>query len=143
MIRQTLLTLATLTLFLIVAPPAAQDAAEEFNYHKYDAALKQATEEKKMVMVFFWADWCGFCSQVRQEVFRDPKIKQIFEENFVAVSVDVEHDPTNLAKKYHARTLPTLAFLKPDGEIVAFWEGATDQVTFLKILNHMTKEIKS
>ena len=59
------------------------------------------------------------------------------------MSVDIEKDPEDLAKKYRARALPTMIFLKPDSEVVGFLPGAVDQETFLKILKYVVDNYKS
>ena len=128
---------AALLLWLGSAVPAA---AAEFNYHSLEEALRLAAAERKMVMIFFWADWCGYCVQIRREVFSDPKIHEVFDQNFLAVSVDVEKDPDNLVRKYQVRPLPTLIFLKPDGEVSGFWPGAADRETFLKMLEYLVEK---
>ena len=139
MIRKIAPATALLWLLLCAAPAGAG----EFNYRNYDSALTAAKAERKLVMVFFWADWCGFCNKIRREVFSDPKIHEVFDRDFIAVSVDIEKDPEKLAEKYRARVLPTLTFIDAQGEPVGFWEGAADQPTFLEILKYLVKEAKS
>ena len=130
---------AAMGLVLISIPTGA----EEFKYREYEDALKASGEENKLVMIFFWADWCFYCGKIRKEVFSDPKIHEVFDRDFLAVSVDVTKDERDLAKKYNSRVLPTLTFLKPGGEIAGFWEGAADQETFLKIMEYLVKEFKA
>jgi thioredoxin-related protein len=122
---------------------AATAGAAEFQYRGLTEALTLAEAENKLVMVFFWADWCGYCQKIRQEVFSDPKVHEVFDRDFVAVSVDIEKDPEDLAKKYRARALPTMLFLKPDSEVVGFLPGAVDQEMFLKILEYVVENYKS
>jgi len=134
-------SLAILALVLSLAAPAG--AEEEFQYLSHSEALKQAEAENKLVMIFFWAEWCGYCVQLRREVFTDPEIQKVFNRNFLAVSVNIEKDPEGLAPKYQARALPTLIFLKPEGEPVGFLPGAVNGETFLKILDYLVEKHKS
>ncbi|MDR2934848.1 MAG: thioredoxin fold domain-containing protein [Candidatus Adiutrix sp.] len=135
-IRQILLTLA---LWLGAAFPAG---AGEFQYRGLDEALKLAEAENKLVMIFFWAEWCVYCGQIRREVFTEPKVHEVFDRDFLAVSVDIEQDPGELARKYRARSLPTLVFLNAASEIVGILPGAVDQETFLKILEYLVENHK-
>jgi thioredoxin-related protein len=128
-----------LALCLGAAGPAG---AAEFQYRSLEEALKLAGAENKLVMIFFWAEWCVYCGQLRREVFSDPKVHEVFDRDFLAVSVDIENDPGELSRKYRARSLPTLLFLKPDSEIVGYLPGAVDQETFLKILNYLVENRK-
>jgi thioredoxin-related protein len=132
--------LLALMLWLGAAVPTE---AAEFQYRSLPEALKLAEAENKLVMIFFWADWCAYCVKIRREVFSDPKIHEVFDRNFVAVSVDIEKDPEDLAKKYRARAMPTMLFLKPDQEVVGFLPGAVDQETFLKVLEYVVENYKS
>ena len=139
MLRKILLLVIALW-FLFFSVSAG---AEELRYRDYEESMRTAGPENKLVMVFFWADWCFYCNKIRQEVFSEPAIHEIFDRDFLAVSVNVENDPEGLAGKYRARVLPTLTFLKPDGEIVGYWEGAADKGTFLKILEYLVTEVKA
>ena len=129
----------SLALWLGAAGPAG---AAEFQYRSLEEALKLAEAENKLVMIFFWAEWCVYCGQLRREVFSDPKVHEVFDRDFLAVSVDIENDPEGLAGKYRARSLPTLLFLKPDSEIMGYLPGAVDQGTFLKILEYLVENRK-
>jgi len=131
--------LLSLALWLGAAGPAG---AAEFQYRSLEEALKLAGAENKLVMIFFWAEWCVYCGQLRREVFSDPKVHEVFDRDFLAVSVDIEKDPEGLAGKYRARSLPTLLFLKPDSEILGYLPGAVDRETFLKILAHLVENNK-
>ena len=130
-----------LALVFWLAVPAK--AGEEFQYRNFNEALKLAEAENKLVMVFFWAEWCGYCIQIRREVFTDPRIHEVFNRDFLAVSVDIEDDPEDLAKKYRARALPTMIFLKPDGEVMGFLPGAVNGETFLKVLDYLVENRES
>ena len=126
--------LLVLMFWLGTAVPAGP---AEFQYRSLPEALKLAEAENKLVMIFFWADWCVYCAKIRREVFSDPAVHEVFDRNFVAVSVDVEKDPEDLARKYRARAMPTMIFLKPDQEVLGFLPGAVDRETFLKILEYV------
>jgi thioredoxin-related protein len=126
-------------LMLWLAVPAE---AAEFQYHGLAEALRLAEADNKMVMVFFWAHWCGYCRLIRDEVFTDPRVHEVFDRDFLAVSVNIEEDPEDLAKKYKARALPTMVFLKPDSAVVGFLPGAVDGNTFLRVLDYLVENNK-
>jgi thioredoxin-related protein len=120
---------------------AVPAGAAELQYRSMEEALGLAAAENKMVMIFFWAEWCGYCIKIRREVFSDPKVHEVFNRDFLAVSVDIEKnaEAAELAKKYRARALPTMVFLKPGGEIAGILPGAVNQESFIKILNYLTE----
>ena len=132
--KRLFLALSAAMLFFLQALSAQ---AAGLTFISYDEALKRAADEKKMVMVFFWADWCRYCVMLRQEVFQNDQVRETFERSYVGVSVDVENDPEKLSQKLRASTaLPTITFLKSDGEPMGYFDGATDPETFIKILEY-------
>ena len=133
--KYRLFTLAA-AIILIFSGATAQAAGLDFK--SYDQALKEAEADKKMIMVFFWADWCRYCVQLREEVFKNEKVKAAFDKSFVGVSVDVENDKDKLSEKFRAsNALPTITFLKSDGEPLGYFDGAIDADTFIQILSHV------
>ena len=119
---------------------AANLRAAGVEFQDYDEVMKKAAAENKFVMVFFWADWCRYCVQMRQEVFANDKIKEIFDRDFLGVSVDVENDKLELSKKYRAsNSLPTITFLKPDGEVFGYFDGAVSPDVFIELMSYVKK----
>lgn len=113
---------------------------EGLNFMSYAEGIKKADQEGKLVMLFFWADWCRYCIQVRSEVFSLPRVREAFEQNYVAVSVDTENDKENIAAQYRPKALPTLAFIRPNGDTLGLLPGAVDADTFLEVIKYVTEE---
>ncbi|GHB94744.1 thioredoxin family protein [Cerasicoccus arenae] len=96
----------------------------------YDAALKQAKEENKAVLIdFTGSDWCGWCKKLDKEVFSKPEFEQFAEKNLVRVyldfpsgkaqSVELEKQNQELAKKFGVEGFPTILVLNHDGKPLA------------------------
>jgi thiol:disulfide interchange protein len=86
------------------------------------AALVQAKQEHKRVIVDFGGDWCGDC-QVLDIYFHQPPNTDLLAKNFVLVHVWIGHIDTNLdiPKKYGVaikKGVPALAVLTPSGQVV-------------------------
>ena len=139
-----LLSSAFAALFLFLCLPSlALAQSSGLKFKGFEEALELAAKEDKMVMVYFWADWCGFCRKIESEVFANEDVQKAFDQSFLAVSVNVQDDPGDLKGKYRASALPTLTFLNSKGEKVVYWEGFTEAETFLKILEYINSEKKS
>ncbi len=74
--------------------------------------LKEIYSKEKVVLVDFFATWCGPCKRL------GPVLDELSEEaDFPIVKIDVDQFP-DLAGEYGVRSIPTL-FVVKDGEKVA------------------------
>lgn len=116
--------------------------AEEAWGTSYDAALKSATSDKKLILAdFTGSDWCINCIKLRTAVFDKPEFKEWAKKNVVLLELDF---PTNkpqtedlkkqnddLRKKHNIQSYPTIVFLDATGKAVGnlagyAGEGATE-----------------
>lgn len=121
-------------------PNPLQPPVKGLTFIKFDEAIKQATEENKLLMLFFWAETCGWCTKIRQDVFENEKVREPFEKSFVAVSVDIARDPERISEQFKPKALPTMAFMRPDGEVLGLLPGYIDLDTFTEIIKFISEE---
>lgn len=90
---------------------------------------KEALETSDIVMVDFWATWCGPCKMF------SPVIDEIAEENHPGLKVgkvNVDEQP-NLAAKYRVMSIPTLILLK-DGKVVGQTVGVQSKKAVMQMV---------
>jgi len=109
------MTIASLLLALCTAAPSASsDTASE------------------PVLLDFHAEWCGPCQKMR------PVIKQLIRNNYPVRSIDIDHDPDDLAARYRVQAVPTFIVVDGSGreldrtkgtssaaELARFYQSAT------------------
>jgi len=84
---------------------------------------------KGVVLVDFWAEWCGPCRMLGPVL--DDLVKEIGDSAIVGkVNVDEAQD---LAAKFGVRSIPAIFILK-DGNVVKQFVGVQDKQTLLKAL---------
>jgi thioredoxin-related protein len=99
-----------------------------------DEALGRARKEKKLVLVDFYTDWCGWCKRLDSDVFAKESFLAAAA-GVVGVKVNAEREPA-LQRKYRVTSYPRLFFLGPDGAIL-------EQVRGYLNLNDFTEKVKA
>lgn len=83
-------------------------------YHFNEEGFDKALETNSLMMVDFWATWCGPCQRL------GPVIEQIAEDyegqNVVIGKVDVDEEP-GLAQRFGVMNIPTVVFFKNGQEL--------------------------
>ena len=100
--------------------------ALELNAQNFADTIKN----NKVVMVDFWAPWCGPCRMIA------PIIEELAEDfdgkaKICKVNTDEEQD---LAVKYGIRSIPAILFFK-DGKMVDQMVGAASKDAFAEKIN--------
>ena len=81
----------------------------QFNKESFDKVLG----EGKLMMVDFWADWCGPCRMLAPVI---DQLAERYEGKVVSGKVNVD-DEQELAIRYGVMSIPTVIFFKDGKEI--------------------------
>jgi len=76
-------------------------------------------QSEKLVLVDFWAEWCGPCRMITPIV---EELSDEYDGKAVIGKVDVDNNP-DICSKYGIRNIPTILFFK-NGEIADKQVGA-------------------
>ena len=79
----------------------------------------EVLEQTKLVLVDFWAEWCGPCKQIAPTL---EELAEKYSENLSVCKVDVDAN-RELALQYNVRSIPSLIIFK-NGEMVDSLIGA-------------------
>lgn len=110
-----------------------------FQELKFDAAIAKARAENKLVMVDFFATWCGPCRMLDENTWPDAKVRREVEEKVVAIRVDVDKEP-ELTSRYQVEAFPTVLFLKADGRVAGQLVGYLAPEEFLPRAREIVEE---
>ena len=79
----------------------------------------EVLEQTKLVLVDFWAEWCGPCKQIAPTL---EELAEKYSENLSVCKVDVDSN-RELALQFNVRSIPSLMIFK-NGEMVDSLIGA-------------------
>ncbi|WP_405607427.1 thioredoxin family protein [Polaribacter sp. Asnod1-A03] len=82
----------------------------------FEDARKMAISTNKLILVDFWAIWCGPCKRMDSESWSDAELQGVIN-NFIPLKIDIDTDK-QMSKKYSVRGIPYVFILDPNGEIV-------------------------
>lgn len=119
-------------LSVIAAAVCAMSVSAQTNFRHLTLkeALATAKQEKKLVFVDFYTDWCGPCKKMSNEVFPQKKLGDYMNKKFVCVQLNAEKEGIDDAKHYKVNAYPTFLVLDTEGEVQAEVKGSMDADTF-------------
>ena len=91
---------------------------------------KEVMKSDKLVMVDFWAEWCGPCRAVGPIV---EELSKDYEGRATIAKLNVDNEG-DISAKFGVRNIPTILFLK-NGEIVDKHVGSASKSHFAAILD--------
>lgn len=98
----------------------------------FENAQKLAIATDKLIIIDFWATWCGPCKRMDRESWSDPEVQKWLD-YYVPVKVDIDSD-RGTAQKYRIRSIPYIFIIDGNGEVVYKSLGYIDKEDVLDIL---------
>jgi thiol:disulfide interchange protein len=125
-----LLTIAFIAVFFMAcsfdvkgqgASKAKARASSEINFieNSWGEALKQAAAQNKYIFVDAYATWCGPCKLLKATTFKNNKVAEFYNSNFINVALDMEKGQgPELAAQWGLQAYPTMIVFTPKGKPV-------------------------
>ena len=82
----------------------------------------EVIKSTKLILVDFWAEWCGPCKQIAPVL---EKISEDMKDQIMVAKHNIDSEP-NTPTKYGVRGIPTMLLFK-NGELKATKVGATTE----------------
>jgi thiol:disulfide interchange protein len=105
-----------------------------FIENSWTEALKQAARQNKYIFVDAYASWCGPCKMLKATTFKNNKVADFYNDNFVNVAIDMEKGQgPALATEWGLQAYPTMIIFTSKGKPVSGTVGyirANDLIKF-------------
>jgi thioredoxin:protein disulfide reductase len=88
------------------------------NQHQLEQELQEAKQEKKPVIMDFYADWCVTCVLMDQHVFTNEKVREALSGK-LRLRIDVTNNDKwdrEVMQRYHVVAPPTMLFFDDNGD---------------------------
>ncbi len=115
---QTLVVVALIAMFVGVFWFSQRTPANDIAWvTDYEAARQTAADRGKPMLLYFTADWCPPCKQMKREVWPRADVAEAVNGQVVPVYVDTDKQRA-LAQRYGVESIPTMMFVAADGELL-------------------------
>jgi thioredoxin-like negative regulator of GroEL len=121
--------------FRLTGAPAPQAAVSWRT--DFTAALTEARNSEKLVLLSFTASWCPSCVAMAHDVWPDAEVARAVEGACVPVTVDVDRDQ-HLSARFQVDAIPAVVLVDSDGRLVARHDGFLPRSGVLRFLREQT-----
>ncbi|MFI3330861.1 MAG: thioredoxin family protein [Rikenellaceae bacterium] len=128
--------------FALVAASSAQEGIK-FETGNFASLLKKAEASDKLIFMDIYAEWCGPCKYMANNVFTDAAVGEYFNANFINAKIDAEKgEGVELARKYGVRAYPTFLLINSKGERVGVMVGGSPADEFIDRIAELAYKAK-
>ena len=120
--------------------PVSATAGAPFLTLSLDRALARAAEQRRVVLVDFYATWCGPCNLLDRTTWIDVKVIALLEREAVPLRIDAEKE-ADLSRRYAIHAYPTILLLRPDGSVLDRMVGYQTPEAFIQSFQGALKGI--
>lgn len=129
--------------------PMEQPAYSELDWVGTDVIYSATAEKHDVSIIFFMAEWCGWCKRLKNESLADSTVIQILGESYNIAWINPDADSSVVCGDstvtcrqmtndvFGVRGFPTIAFCRRSGELIGLAPGYKPVADFVDLLERM------
>ncbi|HEU4538521.1 MAG TPA: DUF255 domain-containing protein [Polyangiaceae bacterium] len=121
-----------------VAPAGASRQGPTWASFSFET-FARAKAEHKFIVLDGTAEWCRPCRAMEATTYRDPAVRRLLDEHFIAIRVDVDANP-DVGKLYADWGWPATVLFSPDAAELGKHQGYIGPEEFAGILRKVVAE---
>ncbi len=122
-------------LFLMVTTTASAAGGIPWVYDLGEAQ-QMAQRDQRLLLIHFYADWCGPCRSLEQSVFPDPNVGRTLAARYVPVKINIDKNQ-ELAKRYGVTQIPMDVIADPQGHVLRQANSPSNPIQYVQLLNSL------
>ncbi len=126
--------------WMVVAQESAP-ASKEIQWRTdYGQALVESEKRGLPIVIDFTMTPCFFCDKLDATTFRDPRVIELMNQQFIPLRIHTSRDP-KLIQDMRINAFPTLVVAGPGRKILKMKEGYQDADTFHELLQRFSAQV--
>lgn len=117
--------------------PRLQPSINKSNYIK---ALEAGKKTHKPILLYFKADWCGWCKKMEVDALAKPSVRNVLSK-YVYCVIDSDKEK-EIAQKYKVTTIPAYVVINSNEEVLKSGKGYKTESAFLLWINSKSGDSK-
>ncbi len=106
-----------------------------------DSAKRLAAQTDRLVLIHFWAGWCGACRRMEQTILSRPEVAAAVQAGYVPVKINRDYFPAT-CRQYGVTALPCQLILTPEGRVLEQFRGVIPPGECVARLNRVSAAFK-
>lgn len=140
-----------LSLFLALVLFVGTLPAKDLQWRKFNDGIAEAKRTGKKVLVDVYTDWCKWCKKMDEVTYKDAKVKEYLEKNFVLIKLNAEGSeaitysgqkmsPGEFAQGMRIDGYPATLFLQANSEAITVLPGYSEPPMFVHVLTYIRED---
>lgn len=116
-------------------------ASAKVDWQEFEpSSLDRARRDRRPIVLLLTVAWCRHCRELQESTFAHPEVIELIAKDYVPVRADAERRP-DVNERYGTGGWPTIAFLTPDGELIANenYLGADQLIPLLRKVRELSE----